>query len=334
MAIIDRILVPTDFSESSVKAYQFAEKVAIKTGGIIDLVHIIPNNILQDERLRKSVKSNNETSKTDLQDDVYPLIFNEAELKLKSILKKQFSRNIRGEIFVQIDRTPAKSIAEKAWGGNYSMIIMSAEGKHESGWFRGSTTEAVIRSSKVPVLSVYKDSHKLNNGRIVVPIDGSVLSMAATPVAAIMAVTFHAKITYLYVQKVFGFLNAKIPDKPDDIKHSRTADYLMNRLMDYLDSEKPNGLHVIDSDGLGITGLILNNKEISIAFEVINGTSAHHEITTYANKFSDLVVMTTHGRSGLAHMLLGSHAEKVALNTETSVLTVRPDSKLFEKQKQ
>lgn len=333
MAIIDRILVPTDFSDSSLKAYQFAEKIASKTGGVIDLVHIIPNNILEDERLRDSFQLNDETSQPDLQNEVYPLIFNEAELKLKSIQKKQFSSETRGEIFVQVDRTPAKAIAEKAWGGNYSMIIMSARGKHESGWFRGSTTEAVIRSSRVPVLSVYEDPQKLTNGRIVVPIDGSVLSMAATPAAAILAATFNAKITYLYVHEVFGFLGKEVPDKPEDIQHRRTADYLMNRLMDYLDREKPHGVHVIDSEGLGLTGLILNNQEISLAFEVISGTSAHHEITTYANEFSDLIVMTTHGRSGLAHMFLGSHAEKVALNTETSVLTVRPDSKLFDKQK-
>jgi nucleotide-binding universal stress UspA family protein len=42
-----------------------------------------------------------------------------------------------------------------------------------------------------------------------------------------------------------------------------------------------------------------------------------------AGKF-DLVVVATHGRTGLAHMLLGSVAERVVRRCPTPVLTVRP----------
>ena len=38
----------------------------------------------------------------------------------------------------------------------------------------------------------------------------------------------------------------------------------------------------------------------------------------------DLVVVATHGRTGLAHMLLGSVAERVIRRCPTPVLTVRP----------
>ncbi|MBI3301387.1 MAG: universal stress protein, partial [Deltaproteobacteria bacterium] len=38
----------------------------------------------------------------------------------------------------------------------------------------------------------------------------------------------------------------------------------------------------------------------------------------------------THGRSGLAHMLLGSVAEQVVRTVSCSVLTVRPDAFRFE----
>jgi nucleotide-binding universal stress UspA family protein len=38
----------------------------------------------------------------------------------------------------------------------------------------------------------------------------------------------------------------------------------------------------------------------------------------------DLVVVATHGRTGLAHMLLGSVAERVVRRCPTPVLTVRP----------
>ena len=55
------------------------------------------------------------------------------------------------------------------------------------------------------------------------------------------------------------------------------------------------------------------------------------EIVRYAKeeKF-DLIVIGTHGRSGLAHMLLGSVAEKVVRKASCPVLTVRPEDHTFE----
>ncbi|WP_340103846.1 universal stress protein [Rhodohalobacter sp. 8-1] len=329
MATIDRILVPTDYSDYSENACQFAENLAAATGGVVDLLHVIPNSILMNEQLRETAKDNEEVD-----NDIYPLIFNEAELKLNSLARTHFQHKNRGDIFVKVDRSPAALITDQAWQGNYSLVVMSAKGKDESDMFRGSTTERVLRTSQVPVLSVYNHPDTLKSGRIIVPVDGSILSMAAVPAAALIASLYNASITFLYVHERMEIFNRKVPDKADDVQSGRFSEYLMERLMDFIDTMKPQGLHVIDSGELGLTGLVYNNEEIGISFEALTGYSAHHEITTYANKFADMVVMTTHGRSGLAHMLLGSHAEKVALNTEKTVLTIRPDSKLFDKQKQ
>ena len=43
----------------------------------------------------------------------------------------------------------------------------------------------------------------------------------------------------------------------------------------------------------------------------------------------ELVVMGTHGRSGIEHILIGSVAEKVVRKSPCPVLTVRPKSKTF-----
>jgi len=40
--------------------------------------------------------------------------------------------------------------------------------------------------------------------------------------------------------------------------------------------------------------------------------------------------MATHGRSGFAHLILGSTAEKVAQYVSKPVITVRPEEKDFE----
>ena len=41
---------------------------------------------------------------------------------------------------------------------------------------------------------------------------------------------------------------------------------------------------------------------------------------------ADLIVMSTHGRSGLSHLLMGSVAEKVVRTASRPVLTVRPQA--------
>lgn len=56
-----------------------------------------------------------------------------------------------------------------------------------------------------------------------------------------------------------------------------------------------------------------------------------HEIIDYARKHQiDLIVMATHGRTGLAHALVGSVAEKVVRKAPCPVLTVKHPAMQFE----
>ncbi|MCY2965193.1 MAG: universal stress protein [Planctomycetota bacterium] len=58
--------------------------------------------------------------------------------------------------------------------------------------------------------------------------------------------------------------------------------------------------------------------------------SPYVEIVRYAADAGiDLIVMSTHGRSGLPHVLLGSVAEKVVRKAGCPVLTVRPGEHQF-----
>ena len=54
------------------------------------------------------------------------------------------------------------------------------------------------------------------------------------------------------------------------------------------------------------------------------------EIVRYARAENiDLIVISTHGRTGLAHMLIGSVAETVVRTSPCPVLTVRPKGHQF-----
>jgi len=58
---------------------------------------------------------------------------------------------------------------------------------------------------------------------------------------------------------------------------------------------------------------------------VVRRGDPHKEIIKFAKeKDVDLIALATHGRTGLAHMLIGSIAEKVVRYSPVPVLTVKP----------
>jgi universal stress protein A len=57
------------------------------------------------------------------------------------------------------------------------------------------------------------------------------------------------------------------------------------------------------------------------------GTDVPDAVVRYAkNNDIDLIVMATHGRTGLTHLLMGSVAEKVVRTAPCPVLTLRPET--------
>jgi nucleotide-binding universal stress UspA family protein len=64
-------------------------------------------------------------------------------------------------------------------------------------------------------------------------------------------------------------------------------------------------------DGVTATGVI----KLGVPVDEINTTVDEHKI--------DLVVMGTHGRTGLRHLMAGSVAERVVRSSRVPVLTIR-----------
>ncbi len=71
-------------------------------------------------------------------------------------------------------------------------------------------------------------------------------------------------------------------------------------------------------------------KDYEILSRVSLGGGVFYEIIQSAKKESaDLIVMGTHGRTGLDHLILGSTAENVVRKSPCPVLTVRLPGKKF-----
>ncbi len=108
-------------------------------------------------------------------------------------------------------------------------------------------------------------------------------------------------------------------------------------------------LHVVETRGMELTGAVgalptygglatdrfeeEAEKELARARDAIKGVevesavrigSPQDEVVAYArNRDIDVIVMATHGRSGLSHALIGSVAEKVVQMAPCPVLTVK-----------
>jgi nucleotide-binding universal stress UspA family protein len=142
--------------------------------------------------------------------------------------------------------------------------------------------------------------------RILVPTDFSETSDAALAHARVLARTFGASLHLLHVvedQLVTGPLGSEmyVPTTPGmhDLQLAEAV------------RDLEQGLTADDRGRLRATSA------------AIVGTAARTIAEYAADNGYDLIVMGTHGRSGLAHMVMGSVAEHVVRSAPCPVLTVR-----------
>jgi nucleotide-binding universal stress UspA family protein len=327
MIEINKILVTTDFSKGSEAAYPVAQKIASAFGSQIDLMHVIPTIKYLNESLKKI------GAPLDASKDLYPKIMEESELLCSKAMASYFDENNRGEFFVKIDRKPSNTIVEHAAKNNYDMIIMGARGKHGTRMFRGGTTEKVIRNSKIPVFSVDDKVNEHGIDTILLPTDTSPLSLSAFPLAVALADTYDASITLLHIIELYGSISEEIPREPDKGEMISIYEVLIKRLNKYLADAGIENIHI---QRTGVTfedqAVITENetsKTVPVNTKIEKGVSAHYEIEHYAQENADLVVIATHGYSGIAHLILGSTAEKVAQYVSKPVITIRPEQDMF-----
>jgi nucleotide-binding universal stress UspA family protein len=141
--------------------------------------------------------------------------------------------------------------------------------------------------------------------RILVPTDFSKFSQVALSYASALAEKFEAELYLLHiVQDLAVFIPDMITVAPPP---GPTVEQMTKAVQDAFD-------RLIKDSQLG---------RFKVHREVREGTP-FYEIVRYAKEQSiDLIIMGTHGHTGLTHMLLGSVTEKVVRKAPCPVLTVR-----------
>lgn len=85
----------------------------------------------------------------------------------------------------------------------------------------------------------------------------------------------------------------------------------------------PEDIVALDLDSLErLVGKTLGKDAPPAECRVVVGTP--YEVIMDAARDADSIVMATHGRTGLEHLLIGSVAEKVVRHATVPVLTIRP----------
>jgi nucleotide-binding universal stress UspA family protein len=64
--------------------------------------------------------------------------------------------------------------------------------------------------------------------------------------------------------------------------------------------------------------------KVEVTRQVVIGIPYHKIVEVAAAERVDLIVMATHGRTGLSHLFVGSVAERVVRTAPCPVLTIRP----------
>jgi nucleotide-binding universal stress UspA family protein len=285
-----RILVPTDFSPPSDAALSYARLLGRTFDASLHLLHVTGTHSTRPH----TADSGNRVSTA-----------------LRELRERLTAADRSPDVTVlAVDAPdPAAQIVRTARSMDASLIVMGTHGR--GGVARvlmGSVAEKVVRTAPCPVLTANGALRASANGfrRILVPTDFSGSSDAALDCARRLAAGFGGSMHLLHVLgdvTPSGVTGSELfVTEPPEARSMRLMD-ARDRLM-----------HRITPD---------DREALRATTEVIFGSPAQ-TIVDYAvdNRF-DLIVMGTHGRTGMAHLLVGSVAERVVRTAGCPVLTTQ-----------
>ena len=204
----------------------------------------------------------------------------------------------------------AAEILALAANKNADLIVMSTHGR--SGFRRlalGSVAERVLHNATIPLLLVREGAalHTTNPiEHLLVPLDGSSFAERSIPLAVELSTQTGATLTMLRVVQDLDAQNKQIIFKSEEAAEEAVTQWKLLATR-YLD-ELAKG---IKAEGVKVSSMVLSGDP-----ENLIGTIAE-------TLPADLIVMSTHGRSGVSRWVYGSVANKVLRTASCPVLLVR-----------
>lgn len=167
-----------------------------------------------------------------------------------------------------------------------------------------ATSPQTITAPSEPAAQTHPSSPRLNE--ILVPLDLSEMSLKALQYAVSLAAQYSARVTLLNVIEPTTIATELGPEREPT---SQEIAAMQQELMDIREKRVPRG--------------------IAVDIVVRQDTAADGILNAAAELEPDLIVLATHGRTGLERLFWGSTAEKVVRTASCPVLVVRETERDF-----
>lgn len=291
------VMIATDFSDTAAAATAWGTEIATAHDGRVLLVHALHAQGPMSDYLPVTA-------------DLGEELRNAARERLDSEAASLRERGVEVDVQLEIG-LPSESILRVAEETSPDLLVVGTRGL--SGFrhlLLGSTAERVVQRAPCPVLTVHpedRDEHRPIRS-ILVPTDFSedARRAATTGQRLLSHLEEGAELTLLHAYHLpveytaYGTIPTGLSFREDVITMAE------QQLAETAAELEREGLTVNTAAREGYPPEVI----VSVAEEID----------------ADLVVMGTHGRTGLQHLLLGSNAERVVQHAPCPVLTVRhPD---------
>ena len=285
----ERLLLSTDGSEFSEGAIREAIRLAKRCGSKLTALTVVETNAEYAALAPQLVEKAEKTAKD----------------HLAAVKARAKAEGVDIETFVREGEDSYTYVADEAVKNKNTMIIMGRRGrKGLKRLVMGSTTARVIGHAPCSVLVVPRAA-QVEFKSIVVATDGSKYSAAAASEAIGIAKRNNALLTSVAVV-------------PADIAMPTDVDFAAMQAEKLADQE----MHAAEKNAKAVKEAAAKEGVEAKAF-VMTGKPADAVMEIAKDQKADLVVVGSHGRTGLDKLLMGSVAERVIVLAPCAVLVVK-----------
>lgn len=288
----------TDGSTFSDRALPYAAGIARTSGGTLQVLFAVGEHLSEGKAISAAKQ--------------------EAIEHVQRIVDTLNTNGVNAEALV-VEEEPGEAIITRATDGSADLLVIATHGRSGLGkLIYGSVTEKVIAATTTPLMvipaqfaaPVWSRDRKF---RIVVPLDGSPTAEAALPVATDLARLYGAEIVLMRVVEPAPYSFYAAGEYPFA---SPGAWQVVEQEQELLDQDAQDYVNALQTR--------LTAEGLTVSTRVANGFPASSITDAAAASDGGLVVMATHGRTGLKRVILGSVASGVIQRSVAPVLMVRP----------
>ena len=242
-------------------------------------------------------------------------------------LKESLAREIKGRLEKLADKIALEGIPveaavdfgsvsdtliQMAQDSECDLIAMSTRGRGGvASGLLGSVTYNILQESPMPVLAITPERARrhwdadYSINRIIVPLDGSEFAETALPHAVSLSQNMDMGITLVHVLSSDNLMYTNRYGARESLR--RAMEDIRENAQGYLSGVVSR----LSDEGLDVSAEIVHGRPASTISEIARATD------------HDMIALTTHGRSGISRLLLGSVAEAILRESGDPVLIVR-----------